>query len=103
VGEVNGVADGPAEGDAQLVGDALRDGARGQPPRLRVGDRRATQLQAQLRQLRRLARPGLSGHDDHLVIADRLEQVDPTGADRQLRRVVDHLGDDKPIAGGERP
>ena len=86
------VADGPAELDAELLGDALGDGAGGEPPRLRVGDgaaHAAPELEADLRQLRRLARAGLAGDDDDLVGADRREQVVAARADRQLRRVFD--------------
>ena len=91
VAEAHGVADGLPERDAQLVGDALGHGARGQPPRLRVRDRAAhaaAQLQAQLGQLRRLARAGLPRHHDDLVIADRRQQVVAALGHRQ-RRVGD--------------
>ena len=37
--EAHGVADGAAERDAELLGDPRRDRARGDPPRLGVGDR----------------------------------------------------------------
>ena len=70
VGEPHGVADGVAERGAQFVGDALRDGAGGEPARLGVPDGAAdaaAELQADLRQLGGLARPGLAGDDDHLV------------------------------------
>ena len=74
VGEPDGVADGVAERGAQFVGDALGDGAGGEPARLGVADGAAdtaAQFQADLRQLGGLARPGLAGDDDHLVVADR--------------------------------
>jgi hypothetical protein len=41
------------------------------------------------RELGRLARAGLAGHDHDLVGGDRLEQVLAAGADRQLRRIGD--------------
>jgi hypothetical protein len=92
VGEADRVADRLADPDAELVGDALGDRASGQPARLRVGDRAAhaaPELEADLRQLRRLARAGLAGDDHDLVACDRGEQVVATCADRQLRRVAD--------------
>ena len=49
----------------------------------------AAELEAELRQLGRLARAGLAGDDDDLVVADRLEQVLAARADRQLRRIGD--------------
>ncbi len=70
VGEAHGVADRLAKRGAQLVGDALRDGARGQPARLGVPDGAAdaaAEFQADLGQLGRLARAGLAGDHDHLV------------------------------------
>ncbi len=70
VGEPHGVADGLAERGAQFVGDALGDGAGGQPPRLGVADGAAdtaAEFEADLRQLGGLARTGLAGDDDHLV------------------------------------
>ena len=92
VAEAHREADRAAERHLQLVGDPLGDRARGQPPRLGVGDRAAhaaPQLQAQLRDLRRLARAGLARHDHDLVVADRRQQVLAAGADRQLGRVGD--------------
>ena len=70
VGEPHGVADGLAQRGAELVGDALGDGARGEPARLGVADGAAdaaAELQADLRQLGGLARAGLAGDDDDLV------------------------------------
>ncbi len=71
VGEPDGVADGLAERGAQLVGDALGDGARGQSSGLGVPDGAAdtaTDVQADLGQLGGLARARLAGHDHHLVV-----------------------------------
>ena len=48
------------------------------PPRLGVADQAVdatAELQAQLRELRALARPGLAGDDDDLVVADRRQQL----------------------------
>jgi hypothetical protein len=87
--EADGVSDRVAERHVQFLGDPRRDRARRQAPRLRVRDPLALQLEAQLGQLRRLARAGFAGHDDHLVVADDLQQLVPSGADRQLRRVRD--------------
>ena len=92
VAEAHGVADRPAERHLQLVGDPLGHGAGGEPARLRVGDRAAhaaAELQAELRDLRRLARAGLPRHDHDLVVADRRQQVLAAAADRQLGRIAD--------------
>ena len=78
VAEAHRVADRLAQRHVQLLRDPLRHRPRRQPPRLRVRDRAAhaaPQLQADLGQLRRLARAGLAGDDHDLVIADRGQQV----------------------------
>ena len=88
VGEPDGVADGVAQWGTHFVGDALRDGAGGQAPGLGVADRAAdaaAQVQADLGQLRRLARSGLAGDDDDLVRPYRLGDLLPPLADRQVR------------------
>jgi hypothetical protein len=54
-------------------------------------DRRAPELEAELRQLGGLARSGLAGDDDDLVVADGGEQIVPAPGDRQLGRVFDRL------------
>ena len=90
--EAHRVADRLAELDVQLLRDPLGDRARRQPARLRVGDRPAhaePELEADLRQLRRLARPGLTGDDHHLVVANRREQVIAPRRDRQLLGIAD--------------
>ncbi len=87
VGEAHGVADGVAERGVQLVGDALGDGAGGQPARLGVADRAAdaaAELEADLGQLRGLARAGLAGDDDHLVRAIGLGDLVAPRADGQV-------------------
>jgi len=95
------IADGVAERRAQFVGDALGDGAGGKATRLSVPDGAAdsaAQLQADLWQLGGLARPGLTGDDDHLIVVDGLGELVPPVADRQLR-----VGDcrDGSLAGGD--
>ena len=87
VGEAHLVADGRAERHLQLLGDALGDRARRDPARLRVRDAGAAELEADLRQLRRLARAGRARDDDDLVVADGARDLVPRGADGQLRRV----------------
>ena len=92
VGEPDRVADRAAQLGAQLLGDAVGDGAGGDPARLGVPDQAAhpaPELQADLRDLGGLARAGLARHDHHLVVADRLGDVGPALADRQLGRVAD--------------
>src|SRR4051794_2194406 len=84
VAEAHRVADLGAERDLELVRDPLGDRARGEPPRLGVRDRLPPGLEAELRQLRRLARPGLAGDDDDLVGAEDLEQVLAPRADGEL-------------------
>src|SRR5690606_30950426 len=87
VGEPDLVADGAAHLDTELLGEAFGHGPRGDPARLRVADGPgdpAAELEADLRDLRRLARSGLPGDDHHLVIADRVRDVLPTRRDRQL-------------------
>ncbi len=78
VGEAHLVAHQVAELDLHLLGDPLGDRAGGDPPRLGVADLAgspATQLEAHLGQLGRLAGAGLTGDDDHLVVAQRREDV----------------------------
>ena len=55
----------------------------------------ATQLEADLRQLGGLARPGLAGDDDDLVVPDRRRDVGAPPTDRQLgrERDVHNVGD----------
>ena len=93
VGEPHLVADQVAQLGAELLGDPLGDRARRDPPRLGVADHpaalagpAAAELQADLRQLGGLPRPGLAGHDHDLVVADRRGDVVAALADRQLGR-----------------
>ena len=91
VGEADGVADALPELGPEFLRDALGDRPRGDPPRLGVPDPPAQpppDLQADLRQLGRLARPGLPGDDDHLVLAQRRRDPVLLLADRQLLGVV---------------
>ena len=70
VGEAHLVADDLPELGLQLLGDARRRRARRDAPRLGVADHAvdaAPELQADLRQLRGLARAGLAADDHHLV------------------------------------
>ena len=97
VGEADLEADRFADLRAQLARDARRHGARRDPARLGVADeprRAAPGLEADLRQLRRLARARLAAHDDDLVLLERLEnrlatlddgQVVGVGRDRGVR------------------
>ena len=84
--EPHRVADAVADRGAQLVGDAFGDRARRHAARLGVADHPvdpAPGLEAQLGQLGALARSGLAGDDDHLVLADRGDQLVPTRRDRE--------------------
>ena len=91
------VADGLPQLAAELLGDPLRDAARGDPAWLGVPDHAATlgarlptpQGQRDLRQLRGLPGPGLAGHDHDLVVLDRLRDVVTTRGYRQVGREVD--------------
>jgi len=87
VGEADLVPDRRAQRHFELLGDALRDRPRRDAPRLGVRDAGASELEADLRELRRLARPGGARDDHDLVVADRARDLVPRGADGQLRRV----------------
>ena len=90
VGEADLVADLVAELGVELLGHARRDAGRGDAPRLRA--RRsapfaaAAHREADLGQLRRLARAGLARDDDDRVRVDRGGDVDDARRDRQLSR-----------------
>ena len=63
-------ADGLADPHVELRGEPARDGLRGDAPRLRVADHAfdaAPGLEAELRQLRRLAAAGVAANDDDAV------------------------------------
>jgi hypothetical protein len=80
-GEAHLVADRVGAGGAELRRDALRDGAGGDAPRLRVPDgaeHAPAHLERDLGQLRGLARAGLARDDDHLVVGEGgLDVLDP--------------------------
>ena len=93
VGETDLVADRAAQLGAELAGDPLRDGAGRDPARLGVPDlpgHPAAELEADLRQLGRLPRAGLPGHDHDLMVPDGRRDLVPPLADRELRRVAQH-------------
>ncbi|CAN5829299.1 hypothetical protein BH20ACT6_BH20ACT6_08360 [soil metagenome] len=104
VGETDRIADDAAQLGGHLLGQPLSDAARGDPPRLRVPDVAAPsvpQLEQHLRQLGGLARPGLTGEHDHLVVTQRGQDVVMGLADRQLGRVVQpRLGPSAPLCPG---
>ena len=92
VTEPHPVADRPAQRNRELLGDPLGHRTGSDPPRLGVTDgaaHPAAQLEAHLGDLRRLARPGLTGNDHHLVVADRRHDLVPGLAHRQGRRIAD--------------
>jgi hypothetical protein len=69
LGEAHLIADGPTDLAADLLGDARGDGRRRDASWLGVADHAletAAKLQAQLRQLGRLARARIAADDDHL-------------------------------------
>jgi hypothetical protein len=87
--EAHLVADDVAERRLQLVGDALGDARRGDPPRLRMADPAAAvgaaapDRERNLRQLRRLARARLAADDDDRVGAHRRRDLVAPGRHRQ--------------------
>ena len=84
--EAHLVADAVAELGAELLGDARRDRARGDAPRLGVADARARRdprLEQDLRQLRGLARAGLAADDDDRMRVDRRADLVAPRVDRQ--------------------
>ncbi len=93
--EADLIADRAAEVFAEFVGDAFGDGACGDAPWPRVSDHpldAEAELEADLRRRRRLARTGLTGDDDDLVVADRLGDLILSRTDWRLRRVGDGDG-----------
>ena len=101
--EAHGVPDGRADGRVELAGEALGDRAGGDAARLGVPDQpgdTAAGLDAQLRQLRALARTGLAGDDQHLVLAERGEQLVVPGGDRQFGGIADRSGGDERVTDG---
>jgi hypothetical protein len=102
VGEPDLVADDAAQLDAELLGDPLGHGASRDPAGLGVPDGAldaTAELQADLRQLGRLAGPRLAGDDDDLVVADRRRDLRPLLDDGQVLGVRD-LRDERPSERG---
>ena len=90
VGEADLVADGAAERHRHFLGDPRRHRARGEAPRLRVPDQPALAAaggDADLRELRRLARAGLAAHDHDRVRADRRGDLAGALRHRQVGRI----------------
>lgn len=88
--ETHLVADVLAQRRADLLGDALGGGGGGDAPRLRMADQpgaaradAAPDRQADLGQLRGLARAGLAADDHHLVRGDGPGDLVAPGRDRQ--------------------
>ena len=104
VGEADLVADLRPQRRLQLGREALRDRAGRDPAGLGVPDhpaaaaRAAAELETDLGQLGGLARAGLAGDDDDLVVADGRRDVVTPLADRQLGREGDvhNAGDSSP-------
>ena len=89
------VANDLAELGVQLVGHAGRHAGRRDAPRLCTRDlpvRRPPHREADLRKLRGLSRARLARDDDHLVLVDRVRDIDDTRRDRQV------LGERYPVA-----
>ena len=87
LGEADLEAHVAAQGRGQLLGDPCRHAAGGDAAGLRVADQAvdpAAQLQADLRQLRRLARARLAADDHHLVVADGAADLVASGRDGQI-------------------
>ena len=92
IGEAHAKADAAPERLAHFLGDARGQGARREPPRLRVCDQgveAAPQFQAVLRQLRALSRARIAGDDQYLIAAQRLHDGFAPRRDRQLRIVLE--------------
>ena len=96
--EAHRVAHRLADRRTELAGKALGDRAGGHAARLCVADQpcdAAPRLEAQLGQLRALARAGLAGHDDHLVVAQGGDELGAPGADGQLRGIRETAGHER--------
>ena len=90
--EAHLVADHLAHRRVQFLGDALGHRSRGQAARLGVADHlaaAASQFQADLGQLRGLARAGLAADDHDLMGRDGARDLLPPGADGQILGIGD--------------
>ena len=100
-------ADPGADLRLQLLRQPRRHRARRQPARLGVADQAAradAEVEADLRQLRRLARAGLAADDHHLVLRDQLGDVGAPLVDRQVRLEIRFRQLAAPLGhGGTRP
>ena len=105
VGEADLEADMAAEFRFEFFADARCGGARGDAPRLGVADQAveaATDFEADLRQLRGLARTRLAADHHHLVLEYGLADLRPALVDRQ-RLVIDQRGPRRPPRLGIKP
>ena len=78
VGEANGVSNGGSYLDAEFVSQTFGDRPCGDASGLCVANESCDTppgLEAELWQLRALARACLAGHDDHLMSSNRLDQI----------------------------
>ena len=92
LGEAHGVADGSTEGNLELFGDPRRHRSRGQAPGLRMADHpplTEPRGEGDLRQLGGFSRARLPGHDDNLVVYQRIADGLRMLRDRQLRRKLE--------------
>jgi len=92
VGEADLVPDHGAQLGAELEGDARGDAAGGNAPRLRMADQAANAaagVEADFRDLRRLAGSGLAADDDDLVLANRRGDATAFRGDGEIRWVGD--------------
>ena len=93
IGEAHAVAHAFTKCDLHFLGESLGNCACGNAARLGVGDARglisAECLEDHLGHLRGLARAGLSGNDDYLVVPERRDDVVASLRDRQVRGIVD--------------
>ena len=84
------VPHGIADGGAELLRDARRHAARCDAPRLGMSDQAAPappHIEADLRQLRGLARAGLATHDHHLMRRDCCRDLVAAPSHRQVGRI----------------
>ncbi len=90
--EAHLVAHQRAQGRGQLFGDSAGHAAGGNPPGLGMADQAmlaTTDFQADLRQLGGLARAGLAGNDQHLMLEQRLLDLVALGGNRQAVVIAD--------------